>query len=100
MIGSRERIGAGRLLAFACTLAIAGQLCLPGGASANSFPANAGLGGIPDGAGPGPGAFGASRDVIIPVSGLASGAPTRVAVTLAVNHTRVGDLDVVLQAPT
>lgn len=55
------------------------------------------LGAIPDGTGPGPGAYGASRDVrfTVPTGYVRSS----VSVEMQVSHTFVGDLDAVLTSP-
>jgi subtilisin-like proprotein convertase family protein len=56
------------------------------------------LGFIPDGSAPA-GTFGSPRDVTFPVTGFGTGTPTRVGVTIAAQHTWVGDLDIALIAP-
>jgi subtilisin-like proprotein convertase family protein len=100
MIGSTDRTkGAGRLAA-ACAVAVAAQLCLASGASANTFAANPGsLGNIPDGTAGVPGSYGAPLNVTFGASGMGTGVPDLVAVTITASHSFVGDLDVVLIAP-
>jgi subtilisin-like proprotein convertase family protein len=98
---STDRTARGARLAAACSIVFAAQLCLAGGASANTFNANAGsLGPIPDGSSPA-GSFGLPRDVTftVPPGTFATGSPNKVAVTITAQHTFVGDLDIELISP-
>jgi subtilisin-like proprotein convertase family protein len=91
----RNRIGRARVLRLAAVgaLALAAQLCLASGASANTFPAShMTLGPI----------LGDASDPLVvefPVSGLPADPPTQVAVTLTMDHTWAGDLSADLVAP-